>query len=67
MKFLKEILRPVYESKSSPDSKDDKKEKLIAVTSKELCDFYKKQKGRGITTDNLKKQFLNELLVNDVI
>jgi hypothetical protein len=38
---------------------------IIAVTSKELCDFYKKQK--GITTDNLKKQYLNELLVNDVI
>jgi hypothetical protein len=67
VKFLKEIFRPVYESKSSPDSKDDKTEKIIAVTSKELCDFYKKQKGRGITTDNLKKQYLNELLVNDVI
>ena len=67
VKFLKEVFRPVYESKSSPDSNDDKKEKVIAVTSKELCDFYKKQKGRGITTDNLKKQYLNELLVNDVI
>ncbi len=67
VKFLKEIFRPVYESKSSPDSKEDKKEKTIAVTSKELCDFYKKQKGRGITTDNLKKQYLNELLVNDDI
>jgi hypothetical protein len=67
VKFLKEIFRPVYESKSSPDSKDDKNERIVAVTSKELCDFYKKQKGRGITTDNLKKQYLNELLVNDVI
>jgi hypothetical protein len=67
VKFLVEIFGPVYESKSFPDSKEDKKEKTIAVTSKELCDFYKKQKGRGITTDNLKKQYLNELLVNDVI
>jgi hypothetical protein len=67
VKFLNEIFRPLYESKSSPDSKDDKREKIIAVTSKDLCDFFKRQKGRGITTDNLKKQYLNELLVNDVI
>jgi hypothetical protein len=67
VKFLQEIFKPLYDSKSNPDTKDDKKELIIAVTSKELCDFYKKQKGRGITTDNLKKQYLNELLVNDVI
>jgi hypothetical protein len=65
--FMKEIFIPPYTAKSGPDSKGDKEEKIIAVTTKELCDYYKKQRGRGITTDNLKKQFLNELLANDII
>jgi len=67
VKFLKEIFIPSIGSKTEPDSKDDKEEKIIAVTSKELCDFYKKVMGKGITTDNLKKRYLNELLANDVI
>jgi hypothetical protein len=65
--FMKDIFIPIYNSKTEPDSKGDKEEKIIAVTSKELCDYYKKVKNRGITTDNLKKQFLNELLANDII
>ena len=65
--FMKEIFLPIYTSKTEPDTKGDKEEKNIAVTTKELCDYYKKKRGRGITTDNLKKQFLNELLANDII
>jgi hypothetical protein len=65
--FVKEIFIPTYTSKTEADSKGDKEEKIKAVTTKELCDYYKKQRKRGITTDNLKKQFLNELLANDII
>ena len=50
-----------------PDSKDEKVEKIIAVTTKELCDYYRAKTGIGISTDNLKKQYLNELLSNDII
>ena len=67
VKFLREIFIPVFNSKTEPDSNGDKQEKIIAVTTKELCDFYKKKRGSGITTDNLKKQYLNELLANDII
>jgi hypothetical protein len=67
VKFLKEIFIPLIGSKTEPDSKNDKEEKIIAVTTKELCDFYKKTTGKGIATDNLKKNYLDELLVNDVI
>jgi hypothetical protein len=65
--FMKEIFILPYSLKTEPDSKGDKEEKIIAVTTKELCDYYKKVRNRGITTDNLKKQFLNELLANDII
>ena len=66
--FLKEIFIPSCKSKTEPDRNDDgKQEKIIGVTTKELCDLYKNTRGNGITTDNLKKQYLNELLANNII
>ena len=40
IKFLKEIFIPTYKS--------GKQEKVVGVTTKELCDFYKKQRKIGI-------------------
>ena len=67
IRFLKETFYPVYDAKTGPDSKDEKVEKIIGVTTKELCDYYRVKTGIGISTDNLKKQYLNELLSNDLI
>ena len=67
VRFLKEIFFPTYHSKVKPETKNEKTETVIGVTTRELCDFHKERKGRGITTDNLKKQYLNELLSNDII
>jgi hypothetical protein len=63
MEFLN-ILYLCYLSKTGPDESADylKKETIIAVTTKQLCEFYKKTTGKNISTDNMKKSFLNELL-----
>jgi hypothetical protein len=67
IRFLKEIFHPLYYAKTEPGEQDGKIEKIIAVTTKELCDYYRSKIGKGITTDNLKKQYLNELLSDDII
>jgi hypothetical protein len=36
-------------------------------TTKQLCDYYKQEKGKIITTNNLKKTYLNELFNNGYI
>jgi hypothetical protein len=72
LKFFKEVFLPLYKLKSEPDKEvdlpgEDQKvqaEKRIAVTTKQLCDQYKQEKGKAITTNNLKKTYLNELLNN---
>ncbi len=67
--FFDNIFYPCYKSKTEPDCNSDglKREEITAVTTKQLCDFYKKAKGKSISTDNLKKVFLNELLNNELI
>ncbi|HSF50489.1 MAG TPA: hypothetical protein VLA74_06990, partial [Nitrososphaeraceae archaeon] len=67
IKFYREIFLPLILSKNKKDEKDGKEEKIIAVTTKELADYYKEKKGKAISTDNLRKTFLVELLNNDYI
>ena len=55
LKFLKEDFLPLYNSKTKPDEKDGKVEKMKAVTSREICDYYKAKHKKSITTDTLKK------------
>ena len=67
IKFYREIFLPLIRSKNKKDEKDGKEEKIIAVTTKELADYYKEKTGKAISTDNLRKTFLVELLNNDYI
>ena len=69
VEFFNDVLSPLYKSKTEPNKSEDgsKKEDIIAVTTKELCNFYKEKKGKIINTDNLKKTFLNELENNEII
>ena len=67
LKFLKEDFLPLYNSKIGPDGKDCKVEKMKAVTSKELCDYFKAKHNKSITTDTLKKTYMNELQNNGLI
>jgi hypothetical protein len=67
LKFFKDYLVPLVESKKKPDEKGELKENIIGVTTKELCEYYKQQTGRSITTDAMNKTYLNELLNNGYI
>ncbi len=51
----------IYKSKTEVDSKGDKQEDRIGVTTKELCEYYKQQTSKSITTNNMKTTYLNEL------
>jgi len=55
IEFFINIMYPLYVSKNGmPDSSKDgaKQEDRVAVTARQLCDAYKKVKGKSITTDN---------------
>ena len=65
--FYEEIFLEFYSSKKGPDEKDGKTESIKGVTTRELSDYYIKVKGKSISPDNLKKQFLEELKANDLI
>ena len=68
LKFLREIFIPLYNLKSKSDQKDGGEiEKTIGVTTKELCDNFRAKYRKSITTDSLKKTYLNELLNNGFI
>ncbi|HJT84784.1 MAG TPA: hypothetical protein VJ697_09910, partial [Nitrososphaeraceae archaeon] len=67
VKFYKEIFLPLFKFKSQPDEKDGTKEKIIAVTTKELADHYKKMTGKNIGVDNLRKKIIVELINNDYL
>ncbi len=69
LKLFKEIFLEKYKSKTSPDrSKDDsKEERIIAVTTRELCEYYKERAGKTITSNNLKQNYLNEFINNGLI
>ncbi|MGD1837602.1 MAG: hypothetical protein ACPKPY_06040, partial [Nitrososphaeraceae archaeon] len=69
IEFFTEIFYPLYENKKEPDSNSDnsKTEEIIAVTSKQLGEFYKEKKGKPISTDSLKKTYLNQLINEGLI
>jgi hypothetical protein len=65
--FLTEIFMPLYLSKKEPLQKDDKSEDRIAVYTNELSDYFKKIKGKSLTTDAIKKTYLIELKNNGLV
>jgi hypothetical protein len=67
--FFKDILLPLFKSKQSPDKNEDgsTQEEIIALTTRELCDAYKKRTGKTIATNNMKQNYLNEFLSNELI
>lgn len=67
--FFNEIFYPCYKQKIEPDSSNDgkRKEDIIAITTRQLCDFFKEIRKKPISTDNLKKVYLNELINNAII
>jgi hypothetical protein len=69
VKFFKEVFIPLYKSKSSPNQSDDgnRKERTIALTTRELCEFCKKKTGKIINTDNLKHTYLDEFISNGLV
>lgn len=67
IKFFQETFLPAYEDKEGPDEKDGKVESLKALTTNELSKHYKQVTGKGIDPNNLQKQFLEELVANDLI
>ena len=70
LKFFKEFFLPLYNSKQTPDTNPDdngKQERVIAVTTRELCEYYKEKTGKTITTNNLKQNYLNEYVNNAFI
>lgn len=70
--FFNDIFLPFYNAKTEPDSnnKDDKnkkEEEIIAVTTRELCDYFREIKKKPISTDNLKHTYLNQLINEGII
>jgi len=69
VEFFNDIFNPLYKSKTEPDSNKDgaKKEEIIAVSTRQLCDYFKEKKGKPISTDNLKQTYLNQLINEGII
>ncbi|MGB6531125.1 MAG: hypothetical protein WBF33_23705 [Candidatus Nitrosopolaris sp.] len=69
LKFFKEVFLPLHKSKQAPDKSTDnnKQERIIALTTRELCEDYKEKTGKTITTNNLKQNYLNEFIHNGLI
>ena len=72
--FFNDIFLPCYETKTERDVKyNDKGDKIIreedriAVTTKELCDYFKAIKDKPISSDNLKHTYLNQLINEGII
>ncbi|CAN5398895.1 hypothetical protein BH18THE2_BH18THE2_26600 [soil metagenome] len=69
LKLFKEVFLEKFKTKKDPDKNKDgtKEERIAAVTTRELCDYYKKKTGKTITTNNLKQNYLNEFINNGLI
>jgi hypothetical protein len=67
--YLNNIFYPLYNSKTKPDSNSDgsKQEDNNGVTVRQLCEYFKHIEGKSISTDNMKKTYLNELINNGLI
>jgi hypothetical protein len=58
-KVFKEIFLPLYKSKQSPDKDNGKEEKITALTTRELCEEYKKKTGKTI---RIKTKLCSEIM-----
>ena len=69
MKFFKEVFYPLFRSINEPEVSEDgkKQEEIIAVTTKQLSKYYKSKFGRELSSDNIRKTYLNELHNNGLI
>ena len=69
LRFYRETFLELFRSKEKVDTSADKSksESIIAVTVKQLCDYYREKSGRAISAENIRKKFLNELLNHDYI
>ncbi|MGA9843470.1 MAG: sugar phosphate isomerase/epimerase family protein [Nitrososphaeraceae archaeon] len=69
LKFYREMFLELFRSKEKVDTSADKtkSESIIAVTVKQLSDYYREKSGRAISAENIRKKFLNELLNHDYI
>ena len=70
IEFFNNVFYTCYKTKNGiPDSSKDgtKKEDRDAVTARQLCEEFKRVKDKSITTDNLKKTYLDELMSNGLI
>jgi hypothetical protein len=66
--FFNEIFYPCFLKKIKPESNaDDKEEEIIAVTTRELCDYFKEIHKKPISTDNLKHTYLNQFINDGII
>lgn len=69
LKLFTEILLPLFKAKKTADkNKDgDKEERVIALTTSEIYKEYKLQTGKTISTNNLKKTYIDEFLDNGIM
>lgn len=69
LRIFKEIFLELYKSKEEPNKSKDgtKEEHIIAVTSRQICDYYKEKTRKTITSNNLKQNYLNEYINNGLI
>jgi hypothetical protein len=67
MRFFKEVFYPLEKTKDVPDRSGVKEERFIGVTTRQLCDYYREIYHKTITSDNLKKTYLLELLNGGII
>jgi hypothetical protein len=69
LKFFTEVILSLFNRKTKKDTSPDgqKQEKIIALTSHEICNDYKKNMGKIISTNNLKQTYLNEFINNGLL
>ena len=67
LKFFKEVFFPLHKAKQSPDEDNDKRERIPALTTRQLCEAYNERTGKTITTNNLKQNYLNEFISNGLV
>jgi hypothetical protein len=66
--FFNDVFLPCFATKTGPDSKKNdkgetvKEEEVRAVTTRELCHYYKEINKKPISTDNLKHTYINQLI-----
>jgi hypothetical protein len=65
--FYRDIFTELYESKTEPDTKNDKVEDRIGVTTSQLARYSKLKTGKVINSDSVRKSYLDELLNNGFI